>query len=177
MTHSGDRTPKGGTAEVAVPPFPSYSAGMNGRRTNGPPPRRLAWLVPALGLLVAGGDCGDGTDGDEALFVVRACRGSEHAPGGEEFRVLIRDPDVIAEAQSRIGLGPGRILSGRVVEGDGGFNAPWSWHLDPGSIVFTDVAPEFCDGCPSFVEDDLPYWAGTVEQFCPWGTEVLAREG
>ncbi len=134
-------------------------------------------LLPLLGLLALGGDCDDpGSGGGEAVFVIRACLGSEHAPGGEEFRVMILDPDVIEEAASRVGLGTGRILSGRLVEGNGGFNAPWSWHLDSGSIAFTDVAPEVCDGCPGFVEDDLPYWLGNVEQFCPWGTEVLARE-
>lgn len=148
---------------------------MDPVRSDGRVRRKAAWLLAAFAVATLGGSCDDGAGG-EAVFVIRACHGSDHAPGGEEFRVAIRDPDVIAEAASRIGLGPGRILSGRIVEGDGGFNAPWSWHLDPGSIAFTDVAPEVCDGCPSFLEDDLPYWLGNVEQFCPWGTEVLARE-
>lgn len=110
----------------------------------------------------------------EAVFIIRACASPEN-PAGEIFYVLIRDPDVIATADSLIGPGPQLIIAGALRAGDGGFNAPWHWHLDPDSIAFADFAIELCDGCPSFVEEDLEYWIGTVNQYCPWSTEVLGR--
>ena len=114
------------------------------------------------------------TDGG-AVFTIRACAAAED-PDGQTFRALIRDPQVIAEAESLIGAGEGRILSGGLLAGDGGFNGPWSWHLDPDTITFSDFTIELCDGCPMFVEEDLDYWLEVVRQYCPWSTEVVARE-
>ena len=57
--------------------------------------------------------------------------------------------------------------------GDGGFNSPWSWHLDPATIEVPDLAIEVCDGRPSMVEADLPYWLSSVKAFCPWGARVV----
>jgi hypothetical protein len=34
---------------------------------------------------------------------------------------------------------------------------------------------ELCDGRPSMVEADLPYWLGTVKRFCPWGAKVVGE--
>jgi hypothetical protein len=110
-----------------------------------------------------------------ALFVVRACASLDD-PDGQTFHALIRDPAAIAEAEDLIGAGQQRILSGQLLAGDGGFNAPWSWRLDPDTVGFADFTIELCDGCPSFVEKDLEYWLDTVGQYCPWSTEVLSRE-
>lgn len=114
-------------------------------------------------------------DPSGALFTIRACA-SEENPEGQIFHALIRDPAVIAEAESLIGAGNQKILSGRLLAGDGGFNAPWSWHLDPDAIGFAEVTIELCDGCPAFVEEELDYWLNTVGTYCPWTTEVVARE-
>ena len=142
--------------------------------------KRLRIGCVACAVMVAlGAACGSGGDDDtptEAAFVMRACRGSEHAPVGELFRVLIRDPAVIAEADALVGAGDGRFVAGNLVGGDGGFNQPWSWHLDPESIAFVEMSVEVCDGCPSFIEADLAYWIDTVGQYCPASSEVVARE-
>jgi hypothetical protein len=58
------------------------------------------------------------------------------------------------------------------VRGDGGFNAPWSWHLDPLSIAVPDASIELCDGRPSMVQSDLDYWVDTVHTYCPWAARV-----
>lgn len=42
--------------------------------------------------------------------------------------------------------------------GDGGFNAPWVWHLDPATISFAEVTIEACQTRASAVEEDLDYW-------------------
>lgn len=175
---------------VGTAPVLSYTVSNPGRRRIGvldsethmrlrPARPGALYRLAVLALLaIFGCDSSDGptTPATEGLFVVRTCHGSEHAPEGELFRVLIRDPQVVAEAESRIGAGTGRILTGPVVAGDGGFNAPWSWHLDPDDVGFTDAAIEVCDGCPSFIEDDLDTWLDTVGHYCPWGTEIVSRE-
>lgn len=127
-------------------------------------------LVQAVGNALKGCDVPDG-----AVFLIRACASVEN-PDGQYFRVLIREPSVIATAESLIGPGPQQIISSALIPGDGGFNAPWSWHLDPDSVAFADFAIELCDGCPMFVEEDLDYWLHDVGQYCPWSSEVLLRE-
>jgi hypothetical protein len=90
--------------------------------------------------------------------------------------VELRRPDQIAEAEALLAGRSHKILSGVLQRGDGGVNRPWSWHLDPSTVSFAEIAIELCDGCPSFVERDLEYWIGTVGRYCPWTTEVIARE-
>ncbi len=89
--------------------------------------------------------------------------------------MLIRDPRVIAEADDLVGNPNQKIVSGKLRPGDAGFNEPWSWHLDPDSIAFAEAAIELRDGCPSLVEANLDEWF-RVGLFCPWSTEVIARE-
>lgn len=129
-----------------------------------------AALIAAVGLSAC-----DTSDPEPALFTIRACENSNVSPGGETFQVRITDPDVIAEAERLVGSEDQRIVTGPLVRGDGGFNAPWSWHLDPDSVTFADVTVEVCDGCPHMVEEDLDYWVDTVGRFCPWSTEVVER--
>ena len=91
----------------------------------------------------------------------------------ERFRALLTDPADVAIAQALLaGEEAPSIPNGLVAQGDGGFNAPWTWHLDPESIEFADMTVEVCDGLPSYVE------AGTVtsDRYCPWGAVVVAVE-
>jgi hypothetical protein len=140
-------------------------------RPSGTPRKRLAVLVAAAALVVSIACDGSSPTAPrpEGTILVRI------DGTAESFRVQITDPQVLAEAGSLIGLGPRKIVGGRLVRGDGGFNQPWSWHLDPSSIVISDAAIEVCDGRPSDIESDLDYWIDTVRQYCPWGSEVVAR--
>jgi hypothetical protein len=131
-------------------------------------------LAVVTGLAAGPITCATTDAPDEAVFEITACRGAEHAPLGERFRVLVRNPATIAALDARLGQGPGRIVAGALRGGDGGFNAPWSWHLDPASVQVVEMAIELCDGCPSFIEQDLPAWLATG-QYCPWSSEVTAR--
>lgn len=142
--------------------------------------RRVALRLASLFFVfLVGTTCGSGESptgpSSGALFLIRACHGSEHAPDGELFRVLIRDRDVISRAEDLIGRGQVMIIAGPLREGDGGFNQPWSWHIDPDEVGISEGAIEVCDGCPSFVEADLEYWLGTVKTYCPWSSEVVSR--
>lgn len=156
---------------------------MNEARAGGWSDRRGArWLGLALGLAAA---CGGvptapappppGPPPSAARFRILACRGSDEAPQGEIFRVEVTDPTVVAEADALLGRGNVKILYGRLAAGDGGVNPPWSWHFDPASVSFVDVAMEACDGCPGEVEANLGYWF-SLGIYCPWTAEVVARE-
>jgi len=90
---------------------------------------------------------------------------------GEEYRVLVLDPQQIANAEALLAgeEAPG-IPNGRVIVGDdGGVNTGWSWHIDSNDFEFVDMTIELCDGRPSFVE------RGEVDggRFCPWSAEVV----
>jgi hypothetical protein len=104
------------------------------------------------------------------VFLVRSS-----AASGETFHVQLLDPQTIAEAASLVGRGNVRIVNGELRRGDGGFNQPWGWHLDPATVHFADLTAEVCDGRPSDVQGDLGYWVDVVGRYCPWGTEVVRR--
>ena len=130
--------------------------------------RTLAFLLPAVAILAVG--CDDGVTLPEAgaVFVLEV--------SGEEFRALVTEAEALADLQARLEARTEGVVSGTLASGDGGFNAPWSWHWVPGSVHTADFAAEVCDGRPSMVENDLDYWIYTVKQFCPWGATVVRRE-
>jgi hypothetical protein len=109
-----------------------------------------------------------------AVFQIRACKGSLPIPQGEVFRILLQDSALIQTAEGLLAAGGTHIVSGSLRAGDGSFNAPWHWHLDPTSITFPDVAAEVCQGCPSLVESNLNYWFH-LGAYCPIA-EVIMRE-
>ena len=110
-------------------------------------------------------DCGVCNNG--ALYLVRVV--------GETFRMRVVDPAAIAEADALIGK-PTKIIIGNLEAGNGnGDNIGWSWHLDPTSIHFGDMAVEVCDGLPSHIENDLDYWLVRVGYYCPWSGEIVKR--
>lgn len=94
---------------------------------------------------------------------------------GETFVVRVTDADQAQQLEARLTSGEEGVLSGELAAGDGGYNAPWSWHMIPSMVHAPDVAIELCDGRPSMVEEDLDYWLETVERFCPWGAKVVER--
>uniref|UniRef100_A0A7C2BLC1 BP74 N-terminal domain-containing protein n=1 Tax=Thermosphaera aggregans TaxID=54254 RepID=A0A7C2BLC1_9CREN len=95
---------------------------------------------------------------------------------GERFKVLVKDPEIAEVLRSMMRGEREGIIMGEIRKGDGGFNKPWSWHLDPDTVKIVDLTIELCDGTPSFVESDLDYWVNVVKRYCPWGGEVVAEE-
>lgn len=132
----------------------------------------IATKVSLLLVLVVSAIGCDSTsiqEDDAPVFVIGAA-------GGETFRVKINDPVIAAEAERLLKEDVNKIVHGRLLEGDGGFNAPYKWHLDPDQITFPDFSIELCDGRPSYIEDDLDYWINNVKVFCPWGAKVVGVE-
>lgn len=121
-------------------------------------------LVAAVRSIFEGCPLGNG-----AVYEVDACQ-------GQRFRILLRDPLLIEMAEDILsGVEHPKIVTGELRCGAGGFNGPWSWHLDPATVAFTDAAIELCDGCPTFIEAELEYWLGTVRRYCPWSTQLVRR--
>lgn len=90
--------------------------------------------------------------------------------GQGEYSIELTTDALVAHVVGLMNGGTeGTIPLGKVERGDGGVNKPWSWHIDPKTLEFADVAIEVCDGLPQHVED------GTVtsEYYCPWNAKVV----
>ena len=123
-------------------------------------------------------------------LALAACDSSDPAPpalavyeaevdtddGPERFRFGVATDAQVVEAEAALAAGRVGVVHGTVARGDGGVNDGYSWHLDPASVTFPDVAIEVCDGRPrSDVEADLDYWTETVGIYCPWGAQIVRR--
>jgi len=108
----------------------------------------------------------------EAQFVVDACH-TPSTPSGQPFRIRLTDSTEIAWAEAVIRGTSGRFVLGRLAHGDGGFNAPWHWHLKPDSTYLVEAAIELCDACPTAVEAGGLFQLGS---FCPVTSRVVRRE-
>jgi hypothetical protein len=115
-----------------------------------------------------------------AVLGVLGCSGTEPSPGeaeflvsvvGETFVLRVRDPETIRLARENLAGRNQRFPTGPLRRGDGGFNAPWSWHLDPVEVRMTEAAIEICDGRPSYVETHL----ADYPTYCPWGARIVAE--
>jgi hypothetical protein len=90
---------------------------------------------------------------------------------GERFVLRTTNADTIRLATENLQGGNRRFPSGPRLDGGGGFNAPWSWHLDPDRTQMVEAAIEVCDGKPSYVEAhqaDFP-------TYCPWAGRIVER--
>jgi hypothetical protein len=83
----------------------------------------------------------------------------------------VTDPDTIRLAQDNLEGRNTRFPTGTLRAGDGGSNAPWSWHLDPATVRLVEMAIEICDGRPS----DVEMHQGDFPTYCPWGARIVAR--
>ena len=130
--------------------------------------RRLTLSIAGLGAALTFGGCSDATNPDRARFVFRD-------PGSNSvIRLEITNPSGLDQAGDLLASGAAQWVLGTPRRGNGGFNAPYSWHLDPASITFAEVTIEACQSAASAVADDLDYWIG-FGQVCLWGV-VERRE-
>ena len=112
------------------------------------------------------------------LAAVVSCTGSAGAPsdfvvtvGSETFVLRVHDPETVRLALDNLNGRNHQFPIGPLRTGDGGFNAPWSWHIDPERVRFTEVAIEVCDGAPSYVETHVGAFAAIG--YCPWSARVI----
>jgi hypothetical protein len=93
---------------------------------------------------------------------------------GEQFVVRATDASTIQQLTDNYNGKNSMHVTGDVVRGDGGFNQPYSWHLEPTSVRMADISIEVCDGRPSYVQENLDEWLDTVGNYCPWASKVVA---
>jgi len=89
----------------------------------------------------------------------------------ETFVLRVADQATISAAYDNLRGGNSRFPIGPLRTGDGGFNAPWSWHLDPDEVRLAEVAIEVCDGRPSYVEEHVEDYVAVG--YCPWGARIV----
>ncbi len=125
-------------------------------------------FVMAAGVLAIGCDSMADDDGPATpTYVIQVV--------DQTFRIQIQDEAMREVADSLLANDGTMNVAGPLRSGDGGFNAPYSWHLAPDSIEFADATIEVCDGKPVDIEADLEYWLNTVGAYCPWGIRVVER--
>jgi len=95
---------------------------------------------------------------------------------GERFRVWTTNPQTIHDLHElQQGTSTANIPNGRILRGPGraSHNAPYHWHLDPQDITMAEVAIEFCDALPSYVEENVEEFVGRVGRYCPWSAKLV----
>jgi pimeloyl-ACP methyl ester carboxylesterase len=92
---------------------------------------------------------------------------------GERFSVSATDPETRRLMVENYEGKNSMHVTGKLARGDGGFNSPWPWHLEPDSVRMAEVSIELCDGRPSLIEEDLDYWIDTVGTYCPWSSRLV----
>jgi hypothetical protein len=123
--------------------------------------RTGVWLAaPVAAAILAG--CPPPTSADYIVEV-----------GEETFVLRLTDPETIRLASGQMWGENRRFPAGPLRPGNGGFNAPWTWHLDPAETRMVERAIEACDGSPSYVETHQ----AEFPVYCPWGARIRGRWG
>jgi hypothetical protein len=113
-------------------------------------------------LILAGIGCSDSSGPDDVRFVFRD-------PLTQDVVTLeVNNSEGRAQAEDLLRSGEARWALGTIKRGDGGFNAPWTWHIDPATVTFAEVTIEACQTAMSAIDDDLDYWID-FGQVCIWG--------
>lgn len=96
------------------------------------------------------------------------------------FLIKIVDPAKIEHAR-KILSGDEKCkihLSGLIVKETISYNTDWSFHIDPTSIDFFQVAIELCDATMEFIEANLNDIGGSTlpnNHWCPWSSKLIAE--
>ena len=126
--------------------------------------RKHRWRQSLLLLsLLVTSHCSPTAPSNAAEFVIDVA--------GERFVLRSTHQPTIELAEANLRGENSRFPLGPLRSGNGGFNQPWTWHLDPGATRFVEVAIEVCDGRPSYVETHQEEF----DTYCPWGAQVVAR--
>ncbi len=81
------------------------------------------------------------------------------------------------EAQLNLPADQRKIVNGRLVSGNGGYNKnaghAFKWRFKENDWQLADLSIEIYDGRPySDVDTDMSYWLNTVKRFAPWGSYI-----
>ncbi|TDB83133.1 calmodulin-binding protein [Actinomadura sp. KC216] len=98
----------------------------------------------------------------------------------EEAVLKLTDPAKIQHARELVNgeTDERPHVVGRIIKRQADYNPRWSYHYNPDTIDFFDVAIEVCDATIPYVEDHLDEAGGAFLPgliWCPW-TSRLVRE-
>jgi hypothetical protein len=100
--------------------------------------------------------------------------------GQHTFVFELRDEAKIAHARKLLSGEETREshVHGRIIKRTAPYNPQWSFHLDPETINFFEMAIEVCDSSIQYTEDHLDEACGAFLpgcHWCPWSSK-LTRE-
>ena len=102
----------------------------------------------------------------------------EFTDGADTFVIHLTDAEKILEANDILANSTPKGVMGTVLKEPVSYNTPWSYHLDPASIEFFEMAVEVCDASIQFVEDNLADVGGATlpgNQWCPWSSSLTRK--
>lgn len=106
----------------------------------------------------------------------------DYPPRPATFIFKLTDPAKIQEARDILSgrqTGATHVM-GNIITQPADYNPPWSYHLDPDSVSFFEMAVEVCDAGIQYVEDHLEEVGGSFlpgNQWCPWGSRLIEEVG
>ncbi len=98
--------------------------------------------------------------------------------GGDKFIINLSDAKKIEQARKIIQNKEPLSIMGKIIKTQADYNPAWSYHLDPATIEFFEIAVEVCDANARYVEDNLDAVGSDFlprNMWCPWGS-VLTQE-
>jgi hypothetical protein len=105
----------------------------------------------------------DDTDGTMPAFVFEL-----HDPAKiEHARRILAGTETMAT----------RVM-GTIVKSKADYNPSWSFHLDPYTVSFWQLAFEVCDATTCYVEEHLAEVGGATlpnNHWCPWSSRLVAE--
>lgn len=102
----------------------------------------------------------------------------DYPPAPDTFIFELTDEKLIDHARKILsGAEQEQVhVTGIIVKSPAPYNPKWSYHLDPESIGFFEVAIEVCDASIRYVEEHLDEVGGAFlpgGRWCPWGSRLL----
>ena len=91
-------------------------------------------------------------------------------PATDTFVIKLTDPQKIQQARDIIRTGAHNIVSGTLIKQPVYYNSPWSYHLDPKTIGFPELAVEVCDANMRYLENNLDI---AYSSWCPWNSRLV----
>lgn len=94
------------------------------------------------------------------------------------FIIMLTDASVITHARRILaGEETSRIhVQGTIIKSQASYNPEWSFHIDPASVKFFELAIEVCDASITYVEEHLKEVGGATLpncHWCPWSSRLI----
>jgi hypothetical protein len=102
----------------------------------------------------------------------------DYPPAPDKMVFRLTDPERIQQARDILsGKEKDRIhVMGRIVKRQAPYEPRWSFHIDPDTVTFFEMAIEVCDAGIRYTNDNLDEAGGAFLPglfWCPWGSRLL----